>query len=165
MAEIVSIGGPKLTYWQVVEPYWDDVSIYDGPEIFLRDFARVPRENGNLLATHWLCSEVHNGGFDQFFSNSTGVLAPEALEGFRTLGLDDAVLAVTRAMSVFGDPYPRDQDEREAVLDAMEVAYEKAGREMPILWDADDQIIWNMLESDRFDRVASAYTAALVKTS
>ena len=163
MAKIVPITSAKRTYWEAVEPYWDAVSIYDGAEVFLRDFARVPPENGHLLATHWLCSEVHNGGFDQFFSNNTGVLAPEALEGFRALGLGDAVLVVARAMSIFGETYPREQEEREAALDEIEAAYDRLGQEVPMLWDLDDQVIWSMLETDRFDRVANAYAANLVK--
>ncbi|WP_164468170.1 DMP19 family protein [Caulobacter vibrioides] len=49
--------------------------------MFLAGFSAVPTPSKHLLATHWLQSEVHNGGFSQFFSNSTGVLAPEAVAG------------------------------------------------------------------------------------
>ncbi|WP_369973953.1 DUF4375 domain-containing protein [Polaromonas sp. SP1] len=31
----------------------------------------------HLFAVHWCQSEICNGGFMQFFANSTGVLAPE----------------------------------------------------------------------------------------
>ena len=142
MADVTPIRTAPVRYWELVDPYWEKVSIYDGPEVFLRDFAAVPPESGHLLATHRLASEVHNGGFDQFFANSTGVLAPEALAGFRTLGLDDAAFVVGRAMSVFGEAYLRDQDEREAVLEALEANYAEAGEKMPMLWDEDDQVIW-----------------------
>ena len=59
-----------MGYWRIVAPIWDDVSIYDGPEVFLRGFAAAPRRARNLMVAHWCVSEVRNGGLGQFFSNS-----------------------------------------------------------------------------------------------
>ncbi|WP_394847857.1 DMP19 family protein [Pendulispora brunnea] len=84
-----------------------DVNIYDGPKPFLTDFAKVPPELGHVIAAHWCQSEVNNGGFFQFFSNSTGVLAPEAAAGFAAIGMPRAAEAVRKAMSVLGQSYPR----------------------------------------------------------
>ena len=72
---------PGELYWSLVEPISDKIEIYEGPEEFACAFAGVPRPAGLLFAAHFCQSEVCNGGFDQFFSNSTGVLAPEAIEG------------------------------------------------------------------------------------
>jgi hypothetical protein len=55
---------------------------------------------------------VRNGGFHQFFTNPTGVLAPEALDGFATLGRMDLATLLRSAMSFFGRDYPRDQGVR-----------------------------------------------------
>ena len=71
---------PPDSYWRLLEPIWDSVSIYDGPKTFLRQYRRLPRAVGHLFAAHWCQSEICNGGFHQFFGNSTGVLAPEAME-------------------------------------------------------------------------------------
>ena len=103
---------PGEIYWSVIEPIWDSISIYDGPEVFLLQFGKVSSEVGNLFASHWCQSEVCNGGFDQFFYNSTGVLAPEAAKGFQAIGLCDLAELVRKAMSIFGDPYPRDRGVR-----------------------------------------------------
>ena len=72
---------PGDLYWSLVEPHWERISIYDGGATFLRQFLTTPVRSRHLFAAHWCMSEVYNGGFHQFFHNSTGVLAPEAAAG------------------------------------------------------------------------------------
>ena len=108
---------PGELYWALVESVWDNISIYDGPETFLRDFAAAPRPNRNLFAAHWCISEVCNGGFDQFFSNSTGVLAPEAAAALNAIGMPRLGSLVEQALARFGGDYPRDRDKRQALLE------------------------------------------------
>ena len=67
-------------------PIWDAINIYDGPEVFLTTLNHVSREAGLLFAAYFCQTEVCNGGFHQFFFNSTGVLAPEAVDGFTAIG-------------------------------------------------------------------------------
>lgn len=93
--------------WLVIEPAWGTVSIYDGPSRLRRDLADVPVEVRHLLATHWCMSEVMNGGLLQFYWNGTGVLAPEALEGFKALEMHKLAGALRRSIMIFGRPYPR----------------------------------------------------------
>src|SRR5215468_5622343 len=76
----------EMGYWSIVEPVWNAINIGDGPEIFAQTFASVPRVSGLIFAAHFCQSEICNGGFRQFFWNSTGVLAPEAVVGFRDIG-------------------------------------------------------------------------------
>lgn len=102
-----------MGYWKLVEPIWDTVSIYDGGEAFLEQFAVAPQPSQVLFAAHWTQSEVLNGGFGQYFSNSTGVLAPEAVWAFRVLGMPRTAAAVEQAMAFFGSPYPRERGPRE----------------------------------------------------
>lgn len=103
-----------MVYWALIEKVFDDVSIYDGPREFQRQFLPLPQKVRHLLAAHWCQSEVCNGGFDQFFLNSTGVLAPEAAEGFRAMGLERAAVLLERAMAKFGERYPRNRAATEA---------------------------------------------------
>jgi len=107
----------KASYWDVVEPFWQDVSIYKGTDVFLEQFSRLPQSVGDLYAAHWLVSEVVNGAFPQFFSNSTGVLAPEALSALRRMDLEDAADVLEYAMEYFGDEYPRDRSIRSEMID------------------------------------------------
>lgn len=93
------------------------VNIYDGPEIFLHTFSQVPRAVGLLYATAFCQVEVCNGGLHQFFGNSTGILAPEAVEGFMAIGQPGIAEIVSKAMAMFPSPYPRDWRTRIAALD------------------------------------------------
>jgi hypothetical protein len=108
---------PGEAYWSLVEPFWDSVDIYEGPGRFLKDFTAVPARSGHLLAAHWCQSEVINGGFDQFFYNSTGVLAPEAAAGFEAVGMRNLGEVIQRAMSLFGPEFARDRDLRQEWLE------------------------------------------------
>jgi hypothetical protein len=110
-------------YWALVEPYWDAVSIYDGPGAFLDQFSRLPQPSKHLFAAHWLVSEVANGGFSQLFSNSTGVLAPEGVEGLKAIGMLQAAAIAQEAMTWFEGDYPRDRHVREDALTAFEEAH------------------------------------------
>src|SRR5262249_40500524 len=71
----------------------------------------------HLFASHWCQSEVRNGGFHQFFSNSTGILAPEAAAGFRAIGLEACASLLEEAMKHFGSPYPREREVRSENLE------------------------------------------------
>jgi hypothetical protein len=140
-------------YWQVIEPFWDSISIYDGPQTFLNQFRKVKPQIGNLYAAHWLYSEVCNGGFHQFFSNSTGVLAPEAAAGFRAIGLEDCAAVIEEAMRFFGRSYPREQEKRNEMLDAIPGS---AAEEWNPFFKLDERF-YKLVEGDRFETAADEY--------
>lgn len=61
-------------------------------------------------------SEVSNGGFLQFFDNPTGVLAPEAVQGFHRMGISELATLLDRAMKIVGhNEYPREQEARNLI--------------------------------------------------
>ena len=105
-----------MGYWDVLEPYWEKIDIYGEPADFLAAFNAVHERERTLFAAHWCESEVANGGFHQFFYNSTGVLAPEAAQAYRAVGLADVAAILEEAMSFFGSPYPRDRSDRMSAL-------------------------------------------------
>jgi hypothetical protein len=146
-------------YWSLVEPLWDSISIYDGPEVFQRQFAGARPEAGLLLAAHWCQSEVSNGGFEQFFSNPTGVLAPEALDAFRAIGLHEWAAILEEAMRFFGEPYPRDQRSRERKL----ARPRGVPREQLRTFSAHDDRFydWSRREPGGFERLADAYARSV----
>jgi hypothetical protein len=108
---------PGAIYWRVIEPIWNKVSIYYGPDTFRSQFENITERQQHLFATHWCQSEVCNGGFHQFFTNATGLLAPEAVAGFRAIGLNRCAAIVEEAASFFGSPYPRLQELRTEILE------------------------------------------------
>jgi hypothetical protein len=105
--------------WAVVEPFCDVIDIYNGPAAFLDSITDIPHHAVLLYASSFCEQEVCNGGFDQFFSNSTGVLAPEALEGFIAIGQHEVADVLKEAMAALGSPYPRERNARHGVLQSI----------------------------------------------
>lgn len=114
-----------ITAWSVIEPYWEAVDIYGSESNYLRGLAKLPEKARGLLPVHWCDSEVCNGGFHQFFSNSTGIVAPEALAAYRAIGADRCAAILERAMNLFPGRYPRDREERVAALASIELPGEE----------------------------------------
>jgi hypothetical protein len=108
-----------MNYWNLVEPVWKTISIHDGPEVFLQQYENAPEAPRVLFAAHWCQSEIENGGFDQFFFNDTGVLAPEAIQAFQKIGMPKTSSLVEKAVSYFGPIYPREWRQRQTVVKAI----------------------------------------------
>ncbi len=77
----------------------------------------LPRNVQILMGMIYGKSDIENGGFHQFFTNSTGRLAPEMVEWCERADLPDAANLIREAMSFFGPHYPRSDDLRRARLD------------------------------------------------
>lgn len=87
--------------WRVIEPAWNAVDIYDGPESLAADLSPLSSGQRALLALHWCVSEVSNGGFDQFFTNPSGLLATEAVHGFERIGASESGRVLREALDIF----------------------------------------------------------------
>jgi Domain of unknown function (DUF4375) len=103
-------------YYKLIEPIWDQINIYDGPDVFLKTYSATKQPAGLLYAAHFAQSEICNGGFKQLFGNSTGVLSQEAVEGFQLIGMNRTAALVAAAMEALGSPFPRDRNERQRRL-------------------------------------------------
>ncbi|MBQ7986375.1 MAG: DUF4375 domain-containing protein [Clostridia bacterium] len=60
--------------------------------------------------------EVNNGGFAQFFFNSSGEFANELVSSFEKIGAIKTAEICKKAISVYGDEVPTDRDEREDII-------------------------------------------------
>ena len=70
-----------------------------------------------LAAMDYGKSDIDNGGFHQFFYNSTGVFAPEMVEWCERAGLDDVAALIRKAMATLTDgEYPRSREGRARAL-------------------------------------------------
>lgn len=76
----------------------------------------LPRDIQLLAAAEYGISDIDNGGFEQFFSNSTGVMAPEILEWLERAQLKEMAEEMRRAIALFGPTYPRPQAARREIL-------------------------------------------------
>jgi hypothetical protein len=148
----------------VIERFHSRINIYDSEEKFLLGYNSVPQYAADIFVCSWCISEVCNGGFHQFFLNSTGIVAPEAVNGFHRMGLLAASRIVRSAMNFFGDEFPRDRDVRIEKLEEVNVPNASRGE-----WDPfeklDNQLFdWLKIDDDQgynyaFYHVADRYAA------
>lgn len=131
-------------YWEFVEPVWDVISIYDGEKVFLDQYNKATEKQKVLFSAHWAQSKIQNGGLGQFFSNSTGVLAPEAVVAFKQLGMPKCSEAIFSAMDFFGNVYPRDKLLREECLERF---YKEHGEDS-IPFEKYEDIVADQLEEE-----------------
>jgi hypothetical protein len=86
--------------WDVIAPMYDELETPYDPDPRLEEATPGQRA---LYALHWTRSEVENGGFHQFFYNSTGMLGAEALAGAERIGAADFAAVIREAFSIFPD--------------------------------------------------------------
>jgi hypothetical protein len=106
------MSGPEAAYWAVIKPMFGKIDTGTSPENYLASIAGLPRSEVGLYAAHVCLTEIFNGGLMQFFWNKAGVLAPEAVEGFATIGMPQLAALIGDVAARLGDPYPRDRDDR-----------------------------------------------------
>jgi hypothetical protein len=105
--------------WAAIELVWDAVTIYEGVQILDAGLALATRPQRGLYAVWWTISEVRNGGFAQYYWNSTGVVAAHAIDGLRLLEASDAAAIVERSLEPFAAVDASDPDARRAVLQGL----------------------------------------------
>ena len=78
-----------------------------------RSFNSLTDAEKNFFAVDYLISEVNNGGFDQYFFNSSGEYANEALLGLKKIGAIKTASIVQNSFSIFPEhKVPKDRQER-----------------------------------------------------
>lgn len=93
--------------------------IYD--KIHKKGFESLSHVERVLYHVYWLESEVNNGGFDQFFFNSSGDYALDTPAALDEIGAHHTANLVRRALGIFPGGSPsRDRKQRIEQLDSME---------------------------------------------
>ena len=87
--------------------YGDDLSV-------LSEAERI------FYITQSLEMEVNNGGFSQFFFNSSGDFSNELAGAFTAIGASATAAICQRAIAAFGRDIPADRDARQDMLDELE---------------------------------------------
>ena len=70
-----------------------------------------------IYVTQTLEQEVNNGGFSQYFYNSSGDLANELVDAFTAIGAPKTAAICEKALSPFKGAVPTDRTERQSKLD------------------------------------------------
>ncbi|MGB2552936.1 DMP19 family protein [Campylobacter sp. MOP51] len=106
--------------FDIVEPMWGTISIYDGHEKYLQSAQNFTLEQRYLLAITWYFAEVNNGGHHQFFYNSTGIVWEDALNGFKRFGMNEYAANFQKVIDYCGGTISFDREERYRMLEILE---------------------------------------------
>jgi hypothetical protein len=93
----------------------------------LASFSRAERY---VYAIEGMVREVNNGGWSQFFSNSSGALAPDLVPALEAIGSKENLSIARRALKIFGQPASLSDADRLQQI----IRLTKDGEENP--WDA-----------------------------
>ncbi len=106
-----------------------------------------------VFVTIWtLEADVNNGGFDQYYLNSSGDRASYAPAALRTIGADATAVIVQRANATFGPGGPpADRDARVAAIDELP-------EDVDELWNECDQAFYAY--PDNLTDLLAAYVQA-----
>jgi hypothetical protein len=134
--------------------YWQDLvrRVHKTPE----GFGGLRTEEQTYYAVSCLIGEVYNGGFDQFFSNSSGGHYLLVLDGLRTLGADaTAALLLEVKQVLFADrAVPIDREDR---IELMPTVKSESAAEWGKL-EALDKAFW--ADPDKLGERCQAYAHA-----
>ena len=84
------------------------------------DMSALSEAERIFYITQTLEMEVNNGGFSQFFYNSSGNFSNELVGAFTAIGANATAAICQKVISAFGRDIPVDRDEREEMLDGLE---------------------------------------------
>lgn len=117
-------------------------------------FDGLSMEEQTYFAVNCLIGEVYNGGFDQFFSNSSGAHYLRALDGLRTLGADSSMKLLLQAKQVLFAEHPVPID-REARIKLMPTTTGDESAEEWVQLEALDKAFW--ADPDKLGERCQAY--------
>jgi len=154
---MISIFNGPRKYPALYEPYYEHFDFYGGRANWLRSIETVPTKAVHLFALHWLHLEVCNGGFWQYFWNSTSTSMPEAVAGFRAIGMPEVAELIENAARKLGPEFPFDREDRIQIIEKV--------RESE--FDAWDKQFYELADTPKFFRrvpkfvpFADAYAAS-----
>ncbi len=103
-------------------------------------FSSLSQSERYVYVMDGMLTEVNNGGFYQFFFNSTGELAYDLVPALAVVGSIEFLSIAEKAMALFGEVASLDEESRYAHLDAI-----TKSDELP-LWEACDEAFFDCKE-------------------
>ena len=98
--------------FDVLEPVWWTANIYDDYHAYKQSIAQFSVEQRFAHAIMWYDAEVSNGGHEQFYANSTGIVWQNALMGFDAIKHQQAFDILNESVMRFGGSPDFDRESR-----------------------------------------------------
>ncbi len=99
-------------YFLVIEPIWFSVNIYGNYKEYEESLKKFTLKQRYLHAIEWLIAEVDNGGFYQFFDNSTGIVWEDAYRGIKEIKCEKMLEVLDRVLELYGKSPSKIREER-----------------------------------------------------
>ncbi len=106
-----------------------EIDIIDGvvERIESKGFDALTDAEQYYFAIWWLEGETNNGAFDQYFYNSSGELAHEALQGLKQVGAYRMADIFQAAISLFPNAHvPKEREQRNKILETFSTQQEES---------------------------------------
>lgn len=95
------------------------------------DFSKLTEQQKLFYLNQNLEREINNGGFNQFFSNSSGDHSHETIASLNAVGAHKTADILQKAIDQFpGSKVPKDMDERTEIIEQIEEAADGAWSEL-----------------------------------
>jgi len=94
--------------------------------------------------------EIDNGGFEQFYFNSSGGYATRCPDAFRAIGADDLASIIERANGTFAAGPSTDDGTRQVQLDGLSDEKMKTLKKLSSQFDATkvDELLWQYVKTN-----------------
>ena len=116
VTEGAKAGLPEIPFFALIEHATGRYSVHAGlepPEVFAKRIAPLDDELRRLVLLHALQRGLgYRDGLHTFFFMRGGSIAPAIRDALKEAGLEREHALFVRAMSLFGTPYPVDNEER-----------------------------------------------------
>lgn len=104
----------------VIDPLWWTVKIYDSKAEYEKGFELYSFHQRSVFAIMWYMGEVNNGGHYQFYTNSTGIVWEDAMDGFELIGINEGKEIIEESARKFREKPSFDRTERENLPDSID---------------------------------------------
>ena len=108
----------------IISPAWWSMNTTDGYKAYEHSLEGFPLAQRLFAALQWYKLEVDNGGHEQFYWNSTGIVWADALEALQMLGESEFEAILEASVRRMGGKPPFDRARRHRVLDRLEHSFD-----------------------------------------
>jgi len=134
---------------EIIAPLWHSVSIYDDVEKYEEALKPYTTQQRYIFAIEWYLAEVGNGGHGQFYTNSTGIVWEDSLNGLKEIGADKHFEILKESVDRMGGSPSKDREEREAEFDKISPDFEDLDMR---LFETDGELVEKMLKYIRANK-------------
>ncbi len=100
-----------------------DTNFEKGEQYTLEKVSKLTKGQQAVFSTWWLEAEVNNGGFNQFYFNSSGQFAEMAAIGFETFGAEKFSKLTSKANKIYSENKERLEEFDDGTMESFSESY------------------------------------------